>query len=231
VRTTNLPSDFITHVFTADEVTGRLYAAGSWGTSPMHYELKYSDDHGFTWNTASAATPFIGTNAGNTQQLITAIYAHDPTIYIALENNKATSAPDVVGSTTGLANLAYDTVGLPTNAAGAVNGTRFLDYQGKLALSLNVIDVYLKDVPNAVFGVQTSGRSVSLYPNPCRDALHISGNSAVKEIRVMDLAGRVLQHVAGSATTVDVSGLQPGMYLLQTVDDHAVVDVQRFVKE
>ncbi|MCW3122165.1 MAG: hypothetical protein JWQ38_1657 [Flavipsychrobacter sp.] len=232
VVASNLPSDFNTTMITADDVSGRLYAAGSWGGSPLVYGLKYSDDGGKTWTTSTEAAPFINKNYNNTQQQITAIYAHSPTLYLALENNKDLSAPNIVGSTTGLAGLAYDTVGLPTNAPGAANGIKFQVYQDKLALCLNVIDVYLKGTPNGIKEQQVANNNFTIFPNPCRNTLAIqtTGKPAT-EIRIMDYTGKTAMTLPGTVKEAELSSLRSGLYLIQFINDGSVTEIQKFIKE
>ncbi len=230
-RTTNLPTDYSCNLLVADEVTGRLYAAGAWSSAAM-YGLKYSDDHGVTWTTSTAAAPFMSLNYMHSQQHITAIYAHDPTVYLALENNADNTAPDIIGSTSGLANLAYDTVGLPA-AGGAANGFNFLMYQGKLALALNVIDVYLKGVPNYINEPMAQKNNFSLYPNPCTDRLIISSknNATPSEIKILDCTGKVVRTLTGDTKQIDVTRLPAGTYLVTFVYDGKASEIQQFVKE
>jgi len=229
VRNANLPGDFATNMFVADDVTGRLYAAGSWGATPS-YGVKYSDDHGFTWTDATNANAFIGLNYQGMQQKVTALYAHDPVVYIAMENNADNTAPDIVGSMTGLSNLAYDTTGLPA-IGGAANGIGFFMHQGKLALNLNVLDVFIKGGPAAV-STTKAATVFSLYPNPATDVLHVVSQAGVRvqSIRITDMGGRTVLHQQGGMQQVDIRLLQPGIYVAELVAQDNTRTVQRFVK-
>lgn len=229
--TTNLPTDYSGTLLTVDEATGRLYMAGAWGAT-VTYGLKYSDDGGKTWTDATSANAFISKNYSNTQQQITAVYAHDKDVYIALENNKDMTAPDIISSSTGLSGLAYDTTGLPS-IGGAGNGINFLSYQGRIALCLNVLDVYLKGTPNAVKKQQVADAGFTLYPNPCTDHIMLSrtGTAAADEFRIIDYTGKTVVTLPAHTREVDLRHLNAGLYLMQAFKDGMITAVQRFVKD
>ena len=229
-RTSNLPSDYGTHVLVADEVSGRLYSGGAWNAN-TEYGLKYSDNGGITWTTSTEAAAFLGHTASGALQTITAIYAHNPTVYLAMDNNKDASAPDIVGSFTGLANLAYDTLGLPTNAASNVNGINFQMYQGKLALNLNVIDVYLKEGTTTI-NEQHTASGFNIYPNPCHDYLMLSDNTGAPVMaRIIDYTGREVWSSVFPVREANVSHLQNGIYLVELIVDGHVTGTKTFIKE
>lgn len=228
VRPTNLPFSWNSSVFTADEVTGRLYIAGQGNGA---YELRYSDDHGSTWNLAGNIAPYIGLNANNTQQLITTIYAHDPLFYLSLENNNNSSAPDILGSVTGFANAACDTLGLPTNAAGAVKGSAFLMHNNKLALALNVIDVYLKDVTVGIENKSGHEEDLSVFPNPGSTLLKVTTKGKeYSELRVYDALGRPAGTWKAGTRQINVSEWQAGVYVLEFIFEDGVV-TRKFIRE
>lgn len=63
-----------------------------------------------------------------------------------------------------------------------------------------------------------TGPSISVFPQPARDILHVVRNDrSVVIARVLDLAGQVVheQAMQGPTTTIDVSRLPTGMYVLQ----------------
>lgn len=64
-------------------------------------------------------------------------------------------------------------------------------------------------------------------PNPVVNNLHISLNedsSSLKEISILDLSGREIYHTSSnSSTTLDVSNLESGYYLVQATDGASVV--------
>lgn len=79
-------------------------------------------------------------------------------------------------------------------------------------------------------GLPLSSSSVgfSFYPNPVQEQIHFKTNKTVP-LRIVDLSGSVLME-ANSNAQLEVSGLLPGVYLLQFLQDGEWY-VQRFVKE
>jgi len=79
------------------------------------------------------------------------------------------------------------------------------------------------------------GRKVLVYPNPAKNVLNIDMNEHgvnSAEFEIISLSGQIMQKgtINQPATTIDVSGLQPGMYLLRlnmSRDNH---DKKIFVK-
>ncbi len=62
--------------------------------------------------------------------------------------------------------------------------------------------------------------SIHFYPNPARDIIHIESDSEIKGYSIFDLTGRSVMSHTGSETTVSVSKLNKGMYIL-SVDNSA----------
>jgi hypothetical protein len=55
--------------------------------------------------------------------------------------------------------------------------------------------------------------SLSLFPNPTQDQLHIaSKDSEIKEITISDMSGRIVFHQNGNAETLSLGNLQNGIY-------------------
>ena len=68
---------------------------------------------------------------------------------------------------------------------------------------------------NMPLGVTENSKisSVSLYPNPTQDQLHIdSKDSEIKEITISDMSGRIVFHSNGHADTISLGNLQNGIY-------------------
>lgn len=230
VRTTNLPAGYATSVFVADDVTGRLYSAGTW--SNTSYGVYYSDDHGKNWTLSASANSFISLNANGTQQLVKAIYAHSPYFYMALENNKNNSSPDIVGSSTGFNNLAWDTLGLPQTAASAVYGTGFLMHQGKMVTSLNVMDIYMKGTAIGIHELSEDQTIFHAYPNPCSETLSIVLKNSIKanKIKVLDCTGKILQEYPGNTGSINTSALAEGIYFLEIISEKDGRQIKKFIK-
>jgi len=72
--------------------------------------------------------------------------------------------------------------------------------------------------------------SYSLYPNPTRDYIRLSGIDQQTQINVYDLTGSlVLQQVVNDGQQIDVSILRSGSYLMH-VESGSTAQVLRFVK-
>lgn len=68
----------------------------------------------------------------------------------------------------------------------------------------------------------------SLYPNPTDGLLHISGVQSFSVLEVLSLNGTSLERMENT-NTIDVSGLETGVYLLRISSEHTVA-YKRFVK-
>lgn len=75
--------------------------------------------------------------------------------------------------------------------------------------------------------------SLRLYPNPTQHFFKISENDLVASVKVMDILGQTkMVETVGSNSTVSVSNLQRGMYLVQMMDDKGdLVKTVRLMKD
>ncbi|MCO6497810.1 MAG: BspA family leucine-rich repeat surface protein [Chitinophagaceae bacterium] len=75
--------------------------------------------------------------------------------------------------------------------------------------------------------------SVSVYPNPARNFVTVSGLSGKSVIKLMDITGRTLQTItAGSATEqINVSQLSKGIYNLVIISNKGVSTTRKIVKD
>jgi len=70
---------------------------------------------------------------------------------------------------------------------------------------------------------------VTFYPNPVEDILHIQTTETVRQIEIFNLQGSLVMVVKGNATTIDVSRLPAGTYMIRFTTETGV-STQRFVK-
>jgi hypothetical protein len=84
------------------------------------------------------------------------------------------------------------------------------------------------DLERSAITVETEGVSavswialpdISLHPNPASDHIAITGGS-VYSVEVIDLAGR--RHMTSSSTIVDISDLNPGIYVASILTDSGI---------
>lgn len=221
-RTTDLPSNFKAPLMIGDPINGRLYVAGSKSDGSL-YGVYYSDDHGHSW-TKPDLDAFIGTDYAGGQQEVTTLLPLGDEIHLALENDAANSPPVMLHSSSGITNLAYDTVGFVNDPVGTIHGVQFLKHLGKTFLTLNVRDVYVKDGsgPTAIGGDhQAMHPSLRIYPNPASSDLNILGWQPGENhvARIYSLTGGLIQEFSFTSGSIDISSLPVGVYVLELVDN------------
>ena len=69
----------------------------------------------------------------------------------------------------------------------------------------------------------------AIYPNPASNQLNISCDAAVREISIIDMAGRDAMTLS-STKTVNVSSLAAGVYMVRVITENGI-GIQKFVKE
>ncbi len=230
VRTTDFPADFGTNKFAVDESLGRIYAAGAWN-GLTQAGLYYSDNGGNNWTLMNLSS-FLGTMPNNNPQQVTAVYSDGPKLFIALENRKANTAPDVISSSNGINGLAYDTLGLPPLAASGVYGVKFLKYADQVALSLVVIDVYLKGNANGIFETSMN-RTFKAYPNPANQSIQIDEAQFINwsSIRIVDTQGKVVFFSSKYENEINIEKLKVGLYHMLITDTDGQISTSKFIKE
>lgn len=230
LRANNLGTDYGTNILVGDETTGRLYSAGGKGSSLTEYGLYYSDDHGITW-TKQDLSAFIHKNAGNTQQLITALYASGPDIFLALENNKNSTAPDVISTNSGIGGFAYDTLGLPLNAADAMKGLYIVKHGGKTAIGFNTTDVFIKGGAVGMSESSMLAEKMIFYPNPVSDHIHIEGNEAAFSLVITDVLGRPVGAATGDTDKIDATLWSGGIYFVSIFARGQLLATKKIIRQ
>lgn len=81
-------------------------------------------------------------------------------------------------------------------------------------------------IPNGVKEVSVNRKLA--WPNPTRDLLHFNREDLNSEINISDLSGRMVKQFKLSETTVTITDLVPGTYILQLKKD-SVTSAQRIV--
>ena len=97
------------------------------------------------------------------------------------------------------------------------------------------------DIVNAEFGVITTGsgtkhvqaQTVHIYPNPAKDQINVSlsNNKAIAEMKITNLLGQYVSNTQYQGSTLDISALKAGIYLLVTSDISGNVYRSQFIKE
>ncbi|MDO5655941.1 MAG: GEVED domain-containing protein [Flavobacteriaceae bacterium] len=70
---------------------------------------------------------------------------------------------------------------------------------------------------------------VSMYPNPTKDVLNISGMD-IKDVQVFDASGRMIQ-VKVNQNVVDVRNLSTGTYIIKLTDMEGKVVLRKFIRK
>nr|MBP7210910.1 T9SS type A sorting domain-containing protein [Paludibacteraceae bacterium] len=70
--------------------------------------------------------------------------------------------------------------------------------------------------------------NISLYPNPATDYVELSGTTEGTTIHVFNMVGRLIQTYNGNSnsTTLDVTGLNEGLYIIKTGDKSIKLQVK-----
>jgi transforming growth factor-beta-induced protein len=91
---------------------------------------------------------------------------------------------------------------------------------------VHVIDAVLLPAANLNENME---ESIALYPNPANEILTING-STYNSYTILDLSGKMIKSSTIENQTIDLSGLNPGMYNIQLVNGNNV-NFARFMKQ
>ncbi|WP_169516049.1 T9SS type A sorting domain-containing protein [Flavobacterium tegetincola] len=72
---------------------------------------------------------------------------------------------------------------------------------------------------------------LAIWPNPAKDNIQFSG-ADITEVRVFDLLGKqvLLQNLNVGTSTVDISSLKNGIYMVQASDTNGATSTVKLVK-
>ncbi|NOU46907.1 MAG: T9SS type A sorting domain-containing protein [Bacteroidales bacterium] len=103
--------------------------------------------------------------------------------------------------------------------------------------TLNVANIsfvaFFEDETTAVQAVTAKQTRFSLFPIPAIDVLYIAGDSkSDSHYQIIDLNGRIMKSgfINSTETTVDISALSAGVYLMRITNQHQQQEQLRFVK-
>jgi ligand-binding sensor domain-containing protein len=108
-----------------------------------------------------------------------------------------------------------------------------IDHAGRIWIGTQTQGVFVFD-PNLSTGLSQAlpGLQLELHPNPAREWLSIhTARQMPSQIEILSLDGRVLQVETPVQTTIDISSLSPGNYILHAVFDGGRYSTGRFTKE
>ncbi|MCB0588385.1 MAG: T9SS type A sorting domain-containing protein, partial [Phaeodactylibacter sp.] len=81
--------------------------------------------------------------------------------------------------------------------------------------------------------VRDAHAGLEIFPNPGKDVVTVKSSIPIRELRLLDVTGRVVKEVADTGTAtrdVTLQGLPDGVYLIQVVTELGVV-VKRLVMD
>jgi hypothetical protein len=101
------------------------------------------------------------------------------------------------------------------------------------------VDIKIREEPLCEWAAKdlavTAAGEATLFPNPASDRLSITlGDAEIMIVSVYDLNGSLIAEFRPgtvSATTVDISNLSAGAYLIDITDAEGTVRRDKFVKE
>lgn len=81
--------------------------------------------------------------------------------------------------------------------------------------------------------VEVNSRNLAIYPNPATDQINVSlkNNADVVSYEIVNLAGQSVISAKSSVSSVNVSFLQTGVYILKVKDSEGVTHLSKFVKK
>ncbi|MGL1887642.1 MAG: T9SS type A sorting domain-containing protein [Reichenbachiella sp.] len=87
------------------------------------------------------------------------------------------------------------------------------------------------EVNTTILGMNPLGNSLSIYPNPSDGQLKISLNSqSIDLVKILDINGRVVREINPiDNVSIEVLGLQRGVYLLSFLSKNIIVESQRVI--
>lgn len=73
---------------------------------------------------------------------------------------------------------------------------------------------------------------VAVYPNPANNSISLDGFTSTTRVVMTDLAGRVVfEKSVDNATTIDISTVAPGVYMLQATDNEGHSLIEKLIVE
>jgi hypothetical protein len=82
--------------------------------------------------------------------------------------------------------------------------------------------VFTEEVSTRVNDELLGGVSVSVFPNPAENYIHIETEAYIESIAICDITGKIMQHLpleVDKSTTLGVSEFNAGVYFLKVEDD------------
>ena len=78
--------------------------------------------------------------------------------------------------------------------------------------------------------IKTADKRFCVYPNPVHNTLNISSEFEISHAKLYNHLGQIILSVA-STNTLDVSGLQAGIYILRVEETDGKINIQKIIKD
>ena len=197
--------------------------------SGSYADRTWTGDNRLTWSATDARTDqtlndrAITIRNGNLTSPTVAGGIGDLTVTTQLVFSGAAGTFDVKVNGTSIGTIPYDTASQTTTISGinlennvqvvfdsnssSSNRVRFDDLSWTCYTGLSIDEYALN--------------TISIYPNPVKDALHINLNETVEtKVEIYDVLGkRILSKVIYSSSTINTSNLNSGLYILKLTQD------------
>jgi hypothetical protein len=111
-----------------------------------------------------------------------------------------------------------------------------IDEISQVLFESSVVELCVEFLDSVVFaGLQTpSQTSFNLFPNPTTNLTTIVANTPLNHLQIFTLSGQLISTVTGIGSTqsqIDVSHLEPGIYIVQVILEDGTQAVQKLIKE
>jgi len=109
------------------------------------------------------------------------------------------------------------------------------DARGASPFSNATIGTLLIERTNVLSTPENAASVISVYPNPFKDRITLTTtNATIKSIEIYNVLGKKVANISqriGKETTMDVSNLRSGIYLLKTTDSLGNVTTKKIIKQ
>lgn len=89
--------------------------------------------------------------------------------------------------------------------------------------------IIIKDSTLGLSKLETKNK-LAIYPNPTTDYIYIKSDIEIKEIRISDLNGRIINNIAFSDNKMNLGNLEAGIYLAKISDIDGNITTEKIIK-
>lgn len=204
---------------------------------------------GSNWSGNNGAVPVAGTNVGEIiynlggsydLQLVDYMAAKSKTYNFQILVSSTTADASAFSNPFGTGNLTVSTVGtefksftLPTVATGT-KYVKIVGYGQATSLWNTIVEIeFYGTVSNPLSTKENNVDSIAIYPVPAKHTLNVDlGNVEFTTALIYSVDGKLVKTVninSSNSTSLDVSSLAKGMYVLKILNKGEVVGSKRFI--